>query len=210
MAEKNNQVELKPNSHKYREAQADSQRKEVKKVVKGTVKKRKKPLSKKIAETFMAEDLNDVKSHVFFDVIVPSIKDTLSESIKEAVDMFFHGSGKSNRSRKNKPYSRVSYSSYYDRDDDRKSRRSGNVPSREFYDIVLDSRLEAEEVLDSLRDIIDQYGQASLADYHDLCGVSGSYTDNKYGWTDLTRANVTLVRGQGYIVDLPKAILLDY
>lgn len=199
---------LKPNSHKYKESK-QSEKKEVKKVVKGKVRIRKKPLGKKFAETFMSEDAQDVKSYVFFDVLVPSIKDTLAEIVKQAIDIILFGNSRRS-SRKDKPYGRVSYSSYYDREDDRKSRRERNRPTRDFYDIVLDSRAEAEEVLESLRDIIDQYGSASLADYHDLCDVSGgSYTDNKYGWTDLTKASISLVRGQGFVVDLPKAILLD-
>ena len=202
--------EIKPNSHKYREAQkAKTEEKKVQKVVTGKVKTRKKPLGKKLAETFVGEDVSNVKSYVFFDVIVPAIKDTIAETIKQAVDMLLFGNSRQS-SRRDKPYGRVSYASYYDRDEKKERARSrGSAKSREFYDIILDSRNEAEEVLESLRDIIDQYGEASLADYHDLCGVTGAYTDNKYGWTDLSHVTVSLVRGQGYIVDLPKAILLD-
>lgn len=202
--------ELKPNSHKYKEAQKKNlpEERKVKKVVTGPVRQRKKPLGKKLAETFVAEDVQEVKTYIFSDVIVPAVKDTLSEMVKQAIDMILYGNSKPGR--RDKPYGRVSYSSYYDRDERKeRARGSRNQPTREFYDIVLDSRAEAEEVLESLRDIVDQYGQASLADYHDLCDVSGSYTDNKYGWTDLTRVTVSLVRGQGYVVNLPKAVLLD-
>ena len=201
--------ELKPNSHKYKEAQKKNlpEERKVEKVVNGPVRQRKKPIGKKLAETFVAEDVQEVKTYIFSDVIVPAVKDTLSEMVKQAIDMILYGNTKTGR--RDKPYGRVSYSSYYDRDERKDRARGRNQPTREFYDIVLDSRAEAEEVLDSLRDIVDQYGQASLADYHDLCGVTGSYTDNKYGWTDLTRVSVSLVRGQGYVVDLPKAVLLD-
>lgn len=197
--------ELKPNSHKYHEAQKNSaEERKVEKVVKGPIKTRKKPLGKKFLETFINDDLEDIKSYVFFDVIVPTVKDTVLEMVR----MLLYGGEKASN-KKEKPYSRVSYSSYYDRDERKAKARGTGKATKEFYDIILDSRAEAEEVLDSLRDIVDQYGQASLADYHDLCGVTGSYTDNRYGWTDLTHVSISYIRGQGYIVDLPKAILID-
>ena len=197
--------EFKPNSHKYKEAQKDAE-KRVKKVVKGPVKTKEKSLGRKFAETFITEDVHDVKSYIFSDVIIPAIKDTLSQTVKQAIDMILFGNSKTIS--KEKPYGRVSYSSYYDRDE-RKERAARPTRSKDFYDIILDSRAEAEEVLESLRDIIDQYGQASLEDYHDLCGVTGPYTGNRYGWTDLTHVGISYIRGQGFIIDLPKAYPLD-
>ena len=41
-----------------------------------------------------------------------------------------------------------------------------------------------------------------------LVGVSGNYTDNKYGWTDIRNASVIRVR-DGYMIKLPKALPLN-
>ena len=49
---------------------------------------------------------------------------------------------------------------------------------------------------------------ATVADLYELVGVTGEYTDNKYGWDSLGSASVTRVRG-GYLVDLPRTRLLD-
>ena len=57
-------------------------------------------------------------------------------------------------------------------------------------------------------DLIETYGLVSVADFYDLVGVTGDYTDNKYGWTDLRNANVIRVR-DGYMIKLPRALLLN-
>ena len=77
-----------------------------------------------------------------------------------------------------------------------------------YDDIILDTRREAEEVLDRMQDLIDNYGMVSVADLYDLVGINGSYTDNKYGWTHLRSADVQHVR-EGYLLKLPKALPFD-
>ena len=57
-------------------------------------------------------------------------------------------------------------------------------------------------------EMISVYGIVSVADLYDLIGVTGNYTDNKYGWTDIRSASVVRVR-DGYIVKMPKAMPLD-
>ena len=57
-------------------------------------------------------------------------------------------------------------------------------------------------------ELIEHYGIVSVADLYDLVGITGSYTDNKYGWTDIRTAQVVRVR-DGYKIKLPRAIPLD-
>ena len=54
----------------------------------------------------------------------------------------------------------------------------------------------------------EAYQVVSVADFYDLVGVSGNYTDNKYGWTDIRNASVIRVR-DGYMIKLPKALPLN-
>ena len=71
---------------------------------------------------------------------------------------------------------------YYD---DRDRRDSGNVSRTrtgyDYDDIILESRGEAEDVLERMDELIATYQVVSVADFYDLVGVSGNYTDNKYG-----------------------------
>ena len=105
--------------------------------------------------------------------------------------------------------SRVSYTKYYERDRDREYDRNRSRRSvYDYDDIILDTRREAEDVLNRMDDLIDAYGMVSVADLYDLVGVSGNYTDNKYGWTNLRNAEVRRTR-DGYLIKLPKALPFD-
>jgi hypothetical protein len=72
----------------------------------------------------------------------------------------------------------------------------------DFDEIVLESRTEAEEVIDRLFDLVSRYESATVADLYELVGLASSHTDHKWGWTDLRGAGVSRVRG-GYLLDLP-------
>ena len=74
--------------------------------------------------------------------------------------------------------------------------------------MILDNRGEAEDVLSRMDELVATYGLVSVADFYDLVGITGNWTDNKYGWTDIRSANVVHVR-EGYIIKLPKALPLN-
>ena len=72
--------EYKSNSHKSRQNQNDDiPEKRVEKVVSGSVKSKKKNGLQKITNVFVPEDVDDVKSYIFEDVVVPAVKDIMSE-----------------------------------------------------------------------------------------------------------------------------------
>lgn len=192
-----------PNGKYYPPAK---QEKHVDKVISGTVTTRRKPLSKKFAEVFFSSDMNDVKSYIFYDVIVPGIKDAISD----AVNIILYGdtrrgSGKGNSNQTFVSYSGFSSSKNKQRNNTRQTRSRTNT---DIQDIIFESRGEAEEVLGNLVDFIVDYGVASVADLYDLVGITGPFTDNKYGWTDLSMASVVRVR-DGYLINLPRAVAID-
>ena len=49
-------------------------------------------------------------------------------------------------------------------------------------------------VIDRMSDLIDQYGQVSLADLNALIGASSNFIDDNWGWTDMGSFNVRQVR----------------
>lgn len=197
--------EYKSNSHKSRQNQNDYiPEKRVEKVVSGSVKSKKKNGLQKITNVFVPEDVDDVKSYIFEDIVVPAVKDI----ILDAVRAFLGVSGNS-RGGRSLTSSKISYRKYYD---DRDRRDSGNVSRTrtgyDYDDIILESRGEAEDVLERMDELIATYQVVSVADFYDLVGVSGNYTDNKYGWTDIRNASVIHVR-DGYMIKLPKALPLN-
>ena len=75
-------------------------------------------------------------------------------------------------------------------------------------DLIFGNREDADEVLSTLNDLLNRYPSVSIADLKDLVGITGRYTDNKYGWTDIRQAYIERTR-DGYILRMPKAIPLD-
>jgi hypothetical protein len=73
----------------------------------------------------------------------------------------------------------------------------------DFDEVVLDINSEAIEVVEALIARVVRYGAASVADLYDLVGVTGSFADQKWGWTDLSTADVRPSRG-GFLLDLPQ------
>lgn len=71
-------------------------------------------------------------------------------------------------------------------------------------EIVLQSRQEAEDVLDQMFTILERYDEVTLADLYLMTGLSTSHTDHKWGWTNLRGATVGRVRGGGYLLNLPE------
>lgn len=193
------------NSNKYHLEQ-----KKIEKVIDGTVKTKEKGLFDRIGETFLSEDAGKVKSYIISDVIIPAIKDTIVEIVKNGIEMIFYGETKAERTRNKGGGQYVSYSSYYNpsprsHQTDTRDRNRNRSDTRQF---IFDSRGEAEKVLDVLSEIVAEYQTASVADLCGLVGITGEWTDNKWGWYDLGDASVKRVHG-GYILDLPKPIYLE-
>lgn len=194
----------KSNSHKSKE----EDRPKLDKIIEGKATSKKQSEMRKFKDIFISEDAKDVKSYIVLDVLIPAIKKAISDIVTNGIDMILYGETKARGS--SSISSKVSYRSYYDRGDrDRRNYRSMNQRIGYNYDdVILDNRGDAEEVLSRLDELIETYGIVSVADLYDLVGVSGNYTDNKYGWTDIRNAQVLRVKS-GYMIKLPKAIPLN-
>ena len=55
---------------------------------------------------------------------------------------------------------------------------------------------------------MEEYGTVRVADLYDLVGVTGQYTDNNYGWTNIRNAEIVRVR-DGYKIKMPRALPLN-
>ena len=198
--------EYQGNSHKSKEeaSREVAPAKKVQQVAAG--KPRRKNEVRKLADAFITEDVHSVKDYIIQEVLLPAAKKAISELASSGIDMLLYGEAKSkNRSRNE---SRVSYTKYYERERDYDRGTRTRARGYDYDDIILDTRREAEEVLDRMQDLIDNYVMLSVADFYDLVGINGSYTDNKYGWTHLRSADVQRVR-DGYLLKLPKALPFD-
>lgn len=171
---------------------------EIKSVVKGAVTAKDKSLGRKIRGLFLSRDLNELKSYIVEDIVIPGA----IKAAHGAVDIAFDRDVRSYSTSK-----RGNSVIRYDRASEGHSRRGDSEhmkQKRDFRELIFESRGDAEEVLSNLVDLITDYEKASIADLYDLCEITSAFTDNKYGWTDLSDASVRRV-SEGYILDLPRA-----
>lgn len=200
----------KPNSHRSKEEQKENgvEKKEIKKVVQGTAKVKKKGKTSKFASMFISEDATNVKSYIVADVLVPAAKKLISDIVKDGIEMILYGGVNHNKRSSGLRADYVSYNRYSDRKyEDRRLDDSKSRYGYSYDDVILETRGEAEEVLDAMDNIIEEYGMVSVMDLYDLVGITGQYTDNKYGWTNIRNSEPVRMR-DGYMLKLPKAIPL--
>lgn len=183
------------NSRKSREETVEREKKE--KIVKGKVTTKKKSELNKIADSFISEDVANVKSYILKDVLLPAAKKALSDIVTNGVDMLLYGeTGVSKKKSHN-----VSYTSYSSnkRNDYRHTRRD----DYDFDDIIFESRTEANDVLITMEETLDRFNRVTVLDFYDFVGITGRFTDDRYGWFDLATARVVPCRG-GYKIKLPR------
>lgn len=199
---------LEPNSHKYRAEKEKMETKNNKEKVNPVVERdkivsTKKPIGKKFAESFMSEDVKDVKSWLLMDVLIPGIKDT----ILDMLSMMFFGEVSGRRGNRSRSYyDRDNYRSYYESSSKkrRESRRDDRYESDDkidFRNIILRQRSDAENVIEKMRRRIDDTGSISIAEFLDLLDIPSRYTDNNWGWNDNRDIEIRRV-SSGYLIDV--------
>ena len=203
------------NSKKERaeEAKSESARPEIKKIVKTSGTVRKASLGSRMRETFAGEGARETGTYVFFDVIIPAVKAMVFDTITQGADRILFGgrdvirSGMANAPRTRTNYNQIS------------TRAANNYPGRNFEgggreisrqarnnhrfdEILLDSRGEAEMVLDTMQDLISRFQWVSVPEFYSMVDVTAEFTDEKWGWTNISTAQIRPSRGK-YVILLP-------
>jgi len=191
----------------------EKKEKVVTKIITGEAKTRKKPLSRKIAETFTGDDAHSVGHYILFEVIIPAAKNTLSDAVSQGIERMLFGEARRRPGSSNRGVTYTSYNRMYDRNE-----RTSSGPQRpqmsqrgrathDFEELILDTKAEAESIIEQMDMIIEQFDQTTVSDLYDLVGITGAYTDDKYGWTDLRDAGVRQIR-EGWLLVLPRPVSL--
>lgn len=186
-------------------------------VVKGKVVKRKKSPIKQLISTFIYDDGVNLGDYIIHDIIIPKVKDLLYDIVTGGTDRALYGSSGSRPAQRNytsygRYYSTTGSgvtSTYYGTTGSTNSTGISSIKTGHSVDeILFDSRAEAEDVLEDMLQIIEEYGSASVMDLYDLVGCGSSYTDTQYGWFNLGSATVRHVR-DGYFISFPKPQYLN-
>ena len=199
--------DYKPNSFKYKQEQKEAEsEKRAQKIIQGGARVKKKNGIRKMADNFISEDAQDLKSYVFLDLLVPAIKNTILDIIVNSAEMIF---GVRKRGNKNRTLDRFTYSDCYDSRSSERRRPSASRSMADFDDIILDNKGEAEEVLAQLDAMLDTYKVVRVADLYDIVGITAPHTANRYGWTNLHNAESIRMRDGSYLLKMPRAMPIE-
>lgn len=207
---------VKPKREKIAEAkekEAAQEEKNVTQVTTSKVVRRKKPLHSRVADLFETPDFNTVAEQIVKDVLVPSAKEMVEEAFGQGISRILWGEGRSHISRNASRNSsgRVNYSSAFSsnsrpsiRDEVPTTRRK----NADYEEIILATRIEAEDVMDRMYDLLESYDVVSVHDLYQLVGIVGTHQDQKWGWFSLKGLQARRIKG-GYLLDVPAPEFLD-
>lgn len=183
----------------------------IQQVTSGATVRRKRNLGRKFKETFIQGDARTAVSSVFFDIMIPSMKDMLFDAFESGVRSLIYGEDAKKRSTAaSSGYAGLGHVAYNSMAKTAPSRPTEQrVLSRrarahhDFGEIIIPSREEAEMVLDRMFDVINRFGSVSVADLCELTGIQSAMTDMKWGWTNLEGSKAIRTRQGGFLLDLP-------
>lgn len=183
--------------------------KKIEKVIEGGAVQRKKPLGRRIAENFTGADAQSVGQYVLFEVVLPQIKDLIYDVGASALQRALFGERGGSKSYSSA--SRKGHVAYNTIASAAVSKVSQNAKpaasaSNEFGEIIVETRGEAQEVMDKIGNLIETYGMASVSDLKAAVGLTGSFTDESFGWMAMGGTDVRRVGGQqpGFLLIFPR------
>lgn len=185
----------------------------VEKVVSGEVTERKRPLGRRIRDSFTSPTAEGTGSYLVFDVILPRVKDLIFDIGESALRRTLFGdtakgySPRGSSGRGYTPYNTIASSAVPKQ---QASKFAAEPPSDEFGEIVVPSRGEAEAVMDKMGNLIENFGQASVSDLKAATGLTGRFTDERFGWTTMGGTDIRRVGGTepGYLLIFPRPMEL--
>ena len=205
----NNYGDTPPNSRKSKEEVVAPKPEKLAKIINDgvSVTERKRPVGRRFLDAFSGDDSRTVGQYILFDVVLPAVKSIIVDAVSGGVERLIYGdnarpTGMRRGYGSGVNSSRTNYNQVSNAPQSRVSSRNPRAV-HDFNEIVLDNRGAAEEVIDALTELISNYGKATVSDFYELVGITGSYTDDKWGWFSMVGAHTERV-GNGFLIALPR------
>lgn len=194
-------------SNSNREPREKRRKEDVKPVVRGRV--RKKSSIFKTVGNYIEDDMPTIGDSILNELIIPSVLDLLADICHGAIDGIFKSDGRGYYRRNRGRDSYISYNRMYD--DRRRSRRDREEEryeerrrNRDIY-YEFDYKEDADDVLDRMCDYLERFPDVPVSYFFDLIGetIPGCFTDDDWGWTDLSGVKVRR-HGRKWYIDFPR------
>jgi hypothetical protein len=166
-------------------------------------KEKKRTFGERIAENFLNLDKEQIRDRLLFDWLFPEIIATFDDILRM---IFFGDRNGGPRSSRRSERGRSGYNSIYD---ERRRERERDDPTRQNFrhiKLVFYSREDAEEVLDDLRESLEESsgGFVTVKELYSLADMPTNYAMTSWGWFDLEDCIITRDRDD-WILEMPKA-----
>lgn len=164
----------------------------------------------KFRKQLISEDARTVGSHILTEVIIPGFQKLISDMVKNGIDWLIYGVGGRSSSSSQSPFNsfrQISYDRYYSSAPKPQTQPTQRASSYDINDILFDDKGDAVQVLSTLKEWLNRYGRVSVGDFYDLVNIPYNFTDEKYGWKDLSVTEVVRSNGK-YLINFPRPIIL--
>lgn len=192
------------------EGPPQDERPKIEQVTSATAVRRKPGLGQRFRETFIGGTARGAAEYVVTDVVVPTIRDLIFEAFQSGLEKLVYGESRVRHrgTSMSSDYSAVGRVNYAGMSTNKPAQtRTLSQRSRarhDFGEIVIQNRMEAEEVLGIMYEELSRFGQVNVAVLYELCGIQSSHADHNWGWNALRGAKVVPTRSGGYLLDLPE------
>lgn len=168
-------------------------------------KKKRKNIFGILFEEICIKNFNEMKNTFVDEVLIPQTMDWLYDLGTDFLSGILQSSKSSSKRSGSSLFGRTDYSSRFHGNThgkrERRDEREENV--RDYEEISFDTRPDAERILMKMMAAIERYQIVAVSDLLSWSGFKTSWTDEKFGWTDLSKAKVYRVNGR-YYLDLPE------
>lgn len=215
--------EFPSNSNKAKQAAAQpAPEKKIEQVVSpGEAVRRKKSLGKRFREFFItSEDPRSVAEYLWQEHIATGIRDLIFDTASAGLERKLYGDtyrggarrrgASGNGSPANNMFNTLTnYGAFSSGPLGNPNQSSGGGLSRQarrtlnFGEIVIPTKLAAENVLTQMFDVVDRFEEVTVADFIQMIGDTPDFMHEKYGWTDLRGSRVVRAKGGGYTFSFP-------
>lgn len=204
---------------KVKKTETNVPEKNIQKIVSGDVKVKKKKFTESFKDLFIAADFKQVVKYVCYEVFIPAARNMLYDGMTKGAERLIFREERSRRSpmvgRGAGSMTRITYNSPVFRENEgyrdprtRPPSNAQNLPRPGRPDFLLQTKKEAEQVLDEMYSILQAYEEVTISDVHAMLGLQSAHTDMKWGWTDLRGSTIKQDRS-GFWLDLPHPIPLS-
>lgn len=189
---------------------AEESNKKLTPVVSGSTTVSKNTDPGNLVSKFLVDGVKTAGKSMFTDVLLPQCKQAVYNAIISGINVMFWGPGGMKKSTTVLGTgTKVNYASASKANSVQKVTPTAKA-TMDPEDVTFETRMDAQNVYDTMLEVIEQYEKVSLADFLELANVpNDNFTYRKYGWTNLPPVDIRRLGNGSYYIRFPKMQVLQ-